>query len=365
VKLAECITSVACGVWVVFTPLAMGQAVPTSAQMLPDATQALLDQATSVGSERAIFVAWKELHGKVRHGTREEADAIHAALMARLGDAKDRDAVRRIVMLLAIRPTVASVTAIIQRFDGGGDYRVQTVLCESLTKGLAWLSPEDRKSLAGFVVPRMLAIIQDPYQSCALASCATRCLGALEDNGYAVMRQLAEQPALRKAMADGLPSALAATKDARALDLLVSLCDTDATDSKGRRIASINAIGDLMYVLRKAGTPVPDQSYQEALTRIRQYLRLDGDPQLLAVAIRAGARAVGVDRDETLRQIVIAALGHADADVRAAAMEALVASQTAKSPDVKEAVLRLKAAETQPVARAAAEAVIGAAEAQE
>lgn len=347
--------TVAGGIWLATCSLALGQGLTTS-------NQELIDRLAQGHGDVPAAHAFKMLHTRLHDAGTKEADAIRSSLLARLATTTTPSGVRKLALVLACAPTPAVTTAIVERLDAAGPVE-RIGLCDALCTALSRLTAGERKALSPSVTPRMLEIIEKPACPQVLACRAASCLGALGNDGYPVLKRIIDEPALRAKVADSLAWTLAQTRDARALGCIVKLCD-DA-EYKGRRIAAVHAIGSLICTLRKDATAIPADTYQAALGRVYQYLRSDGDPELFVVAIRAAGFAVGVDHDQGLRQVVVAALSHPDPYVRTAAYDVLMGTQTARSSEVKQMVAQLQKSETEPVARAGAEAVLGAAEAEE
>jgi hypothetical protein len=346
------VTLIIGGIWLIAGPLADAQnAAPSTAE--------LVDRVCSGHSDTVTYYACKVLGNRLRAADADQAGVVIDELVTRLSSADSAGVVWRTAWIIASRPTAAAIAAMVGKFEGA-DRATQEALCMPLQSALNRLPPAERKALAPSIVPRMLALVKTaPKQSRKLGCEATWCLGALRGDGFPALMEIMNNPVLRTCVADALPSALAETTDARALDPLVALYDMERLRDPEKRC--LTAMGALIYALKKARTPVPDAAYQAAIDRIHEALRSDDDPQLLAAAIRAGGAAVGVDNDELLRQAALAALGHENRYPRVGALEVLLGSRTSRLPEVRSALQRLADTEKDPNVRSDVEAVIGAA----
>ncbi len=326
-------------------------------------TQDLITQVVEAEDDIRAARACKALRERLRRASAEELTAMRNALAAPFVVAEDPDRIRRIGFLLAARPDVDWIWQAAWRLDAARAAGPQAALCDVLAKSLSRLDGAQRDALAAEMAGRMSRIIAKPGQAEPVMRAAVRCLGALGRDGCTALAAIARQPAICKVVGDALPAALVETREPMALECLVERFDH--AQGLGNRAACVHALGCLIHALAKAGVPVSAQVRQGAIDRIRASLRSDADREMLAVSIRAAALAIGVDNDEALRQTTLAAVGHADADVRAAALEAIVGTRTAQAPEVRQAAAALRTAESSPLARAAAGAVLDAVDAED
>jgi hypothetical protein len=332
----------------------------SAASAAEPSTQELIDRAVAGGDDLTRHRAWKSVHDRMQKADETELSSTRYLLLDVLTRSDDAEIVRRVGLLVSTRPDSHAVSVMLERLNGASAGRMQQVLCEALRKSLGRLAPHERRTFSGEVALRMTQIVAQ--QPSLTADAAVWCLGALRSDGLAALKSILNQDALRRKVADSLPTALAETGDPGALQCLVELSDRCAHHE---RKTCVWAMGVLLGALKKAGADVPQQAQALAMERIHAGLRLEGDAKMLAASMSAGAMAVGVDNDEILRQTVIGAISHPDAHVRVAAMQALFGTQTSRLESVRQQVRLLRQTEESHLTRATAMAVLDAIEAEE